>query len=87
MVSKSKVSTYVFHLILLLFKARNIIHCFPYYFQFPVTRKEFGPIHHVEFSPVAPHHFALTASAKVRKGCGNEIHRYNLQITSGQAKL
>jgi len=35
------------------------------YLQFPVTVKEFASINFIDFSPVEPHYFAVTSSAKV----------------------
>ena len=35
-------------------------------FKFPIVVKEFGPISHVEFSPVTPHDFAVTSSSHVQ---------------------
>jgi hypothetical protein len=33
--------------------------------QVPVTKKEYGPITHIDFSPVEPHNFAVTNSTRV----------------------
>eukprot|EP01135_Chromosphaera_perkinsii_P008669 Nk52_evm2s1444 gene=Nk52_evmTU2s1444 len=35
-------------------------------FKFPIVVKEFGPISHLEFSPVAPHDFAVTSSSRLQ---------------------
>ncbi|CAC5394696.1 UTP15 [Mytilus coruscus] len=34
--------------------------------EVPVTKKEYGPITHIEFSPVEPHNFAVTNSTRVQ---------------------
>ncbi|XP_070543000.1 U3 small nucleolar RNA-associated protein 15 homolog [Ptychodera flava] len=34
--------------------------------EFPVTVKEFGAVSHIEFSPIDPHNFAVTSSARVQ---------------------
>ena len=37
-----------------------------FFFQFPITKKEFGAVTDVAFSPVDPYNYAVTSSARVR---------------------
>ncbi|KAL8618687.1 hypothetical protein ACOMHN_048863 [Nucella lapillus] len=49
----------------------------------PVTKKEFGHVTNIDFSPVAPNHFAVTSSARVQiySSKSNELVRRLNQFT------